>query len=139
MYSDKQKERHEAAVAARNALRTLEEMLSYLRSANGWATWDLLGGGLLSSIIKHTKISRSNQLAGKLQNELQILQKELKDVHPAGDLQTSVCQLLAFADFVFDDLLSDWAVKSRVQQSISYLEGLQLQVQTILYRLEHSL
>lgn len=137
MYFGNQKECHEAALAARNVLHTIDEMLKQLRSANGWATWDLLGGGMISGIVKHNRISRSNNLARKLQTELHALEKELKDIKLSANLQTPVSQLLTFADFVFDDLFSDWAIKSRIQQSMRQLEGLQLQIQTILYRLEH--
>ena len=37
-------------------LDSLDSVLSSLESAEGWGTWDLLGGGLISDLAKHSHI-----------------------------------------------------------------------------------
>jgi len=50
------KEIKEAILAGRKVLDSLDSTLESLGHAEGWGTWDILGGGLLSNIEKHSYI-----------------------------------------------------------------------------------
>ena len=57
MYDMRTREIQEAIDAADNALDHLERAKRMLSSASGWGLFDTLGGGFISGLIKHSKIS----------------------------------------------------------------------------------
>ena len=50
------KEIKEAINAGETTLNALEEVKEKLETAKSWGTWDLLGGGIISDIAKHSAI-----------------------------------------------------------------------------------
>ncbi len=50
------KEVREALSAGQALLSTLDGVIQSLNSAEGWGTWDMLGGGLLADLAKHSRI-----------------------------------------------------------------------------------
>jgi len=56
---DYEKERKEAIAAGNKALVSLRAAESDLHSAKNWGIVDLFGGGLLTDIIKHSKMNNA--------------------------------------------------------------------------------
>lgn len=56
MSYDYNKEREEAIRAGKRAKKSLEQALDALDSASGWGILDIFGGGLISTLAKHSKI-----------------------------------------------------------------------------------
>jgi len=52
-------ERNEAICAGQNALECLKEAKRELNGAGSWGVYDILGGGMLSKLIKHNKINNA--------------------------------------------------------------------------------
>ena len=69
------KEVLEAKVVANRVLDLLDDVEKQLKSAKSWGVVDLLGGGFLSSVIKHSKIDKAESLFRKVHRELVQLQK----------------------------------------------------------------
>ena len=59
--ADEYREISEAVDAGERALSSLRAAKSKLDSARAWGIYDILGGGLLSSAIKHGQISNANE------------------------------------------------------------------------------
>lgn len=136
-YLDEQaKELKEAQNAGRAALSVADEVLSSLGSADGWATWDLFGGGLISDIAKHGHLDDAQEAVERLQVQLRRFKSELADVSIQADMQVNIDGFLRFADYFFDGLFADWAVKDRINQSDSQVRQTISQIQTVLGRLE---
>ena len=57
---DRKKEIDEAIEAGRKALQALDEAVEKLGSAKRWGIWDIVGGGLVSSLVKHSRIEISD-------------------------------------------------------------------------------
>ena len=131
-----QKELDEASSAGRAALVTADEILNSLDSAHGWATWDLLGGGLVADLAKHSHLDSAQAAVERLQVELRRFKTELADVTIDADLQVSIDGFLRFADYFFDGLFVDWAVMDRINQSQAAVEGTRGQIVSVLDRLE---
>ena len=55
MSYDFEKERNEAILAGERALDSLRAARDELNSAGNWGIVDLLGGGLISGLVKHSK------------------------------------------------------------------------------------
>lgn len=125
------REAREAGVRALNSLRLAQR---YLKKAGNWGIVDILGGGVISSLIKHSRISEAQACVQQAEADLDTFRRELADIR-VPDLQ--IGGFLTFADFFFDGLLSDLLVQSRIREAIRRLDDACRQVEDVLYRLEN--
>ena len=109
-----ERELEEAIAAGTTALRTTADILQAIESAKDWATFDLLGGGLLADLAKHDKLDDAQRMVQEMQVQLQRFNKELSDVTIRANLQVNIDGMLRFADFFFDGLLADAAVLDKI-------------------------
>ncbi len=123
------KETLEAVNAGKQALQSLYAAREKLGSARNWGIYDMLGGGLISTMIKHSKMEDASGLMEQAKRDLHIFQRELRDIQVSFDLRMEISSFLSFADFFFDGLVADYLVQSRiaeareqVQDAIDYVE-----------------
>ena len=101
-----QRELQEAVTAGNTALFTAGRILDSLSSAGNWGTWDMLGGGMLTTLAKHEHMDRAQEGIERFQVELRRFQTELSDVQiPQEHLEVS-SDGLKFAD-LFDGIFID--------------------------------
>ena len=100
----------EALIAGNAALSCADQILFQLNSAEGWGTWDLVGGGLLSDLAKHSHLDQAQASVETLQSQLRRFKTELADVTINADIQVSIDGFLRVADYSFDGIFADWAV-----------------------------
>ena len=131
-----ERELGEASAAGQSALATADGILESLSSAEGWGTWDLIGGGLIADLAKHSKLDEAQAAVEYLQSQLRAFRTELADVTISADFQVNIDGFLRFADYFFDNIFTDWAVLDRIRRSQSQMEQAERSVQTILYRLD---
>ncbi|MCI1965389.1 MAG: hypothetical protein LKJ17_04555 [Oscillospiraceae bacterium] len=129
------KEIKEALGAGQEALETTDGILSSLDRAEGWGTWDLLGGGLLSDVEKHSHLDEAQQQVECLQVQLRRFKTELTDVTVYTDIQVSIDGFLRFADYFFDGLFTDWAVLDKINQSQAQVQETKRQIEHVISRL----
>ena len=129
------KEIQEALGAGQAALGTINSILASLDSAEGWGTWDLLGGGLFSDMVKHSHLDNAQQEVEYLQVQLRRFKTELTDVEIQADMQISINGFLGFADYFFDGLFADWAVLDKINQSQAQVQDTKGQVEHVISRL----
>lgn len=135
-YLESQKKELREAISAGNSARsTAESVLSSLDSAEGWGTWDLLGGGLLADMAKHSHLDEAQGAIERLQSQLRRFKTELADVTIHADMQVNVDGFLRFADYFFDGLFADWAVMDKISQSQSQVQSTKNQIDSVLSRL----
>ncbi len=138
-YLESQKrEVQEAIRAGREALDTSESILVSLGSAENWGTWDLIGGGLMTDMIKHSKLDEAQNQVTTLQETLRRFKTELADIEIQADLQVGVDGFMRFADVFFDGLFVDWAVMNKISNSKSQVQDTKAQIERVLNHL-HSL
>lgn len=112
-----ERELEEACAAGKEALATTDQIAASLDSAEGWGTWDLFGGGLLSDMAKHSHLDDAQAQVEQLQSQLRRFKTELADVTIDADFQVSIDGFLRMADYFFDGIVADWAVLERIHQS----------------------
>lgn len=125
------KEIQEAVDSGERALVSLRTAQEKLNSARNWGIFDMLGGGLLADIIKHSKMNDASAYLEEAKRDLLVFQKELQDVQGTIDLKVDVDGFLTFADFFFDGIIMDYVVQSKIaearrqiEQAIPLVEGL---------------
>ena len=75
-----EKEIDEAIASGEAALFSLKEAQNKLNSARNWGIFDMLGGGLISDIIKHSKMNDASAYLEEAKRDLLVFQRELQDV-----------------------------------------------------------
>lgn len=133
------KEINEAIHAGEKTNSSLETMKEHLNTAKGWGMWDMLGGGLISNIAKHSAIEKANQIAHSTQINLKSFQKELSDVNNFTEISVDLSNFATFADFFFDGFFVDWFVQSKINNSISNVDNAYNEINDILIKLKNEL
>lgn len=135
-----EKEIGEAICAGGEALATADRILQSLESADGWATWDLFGGGLIADLAKHDHLDSAQAAVEQLQVQLRRFRTELVDVGSIqADLHVSIDGFLRFADYFFDGLFADWAVMDQINQSQQQVGSTRSQIAQVLSQLDEML
>lgn len=105
-----------AAVAVKEAL---SEAIQSLENARGWGSFDMLGGGMISTAIKHNHLDTAKDWVNRAQSKTQKLQRELLDLHDVHlNISFDISGLLTFADYFFDGIISDWMVQGKINDSL---------------------
>lgn len=114
------KELSEALNAGNNLLKELSKAKKEFQSAKSWGTYDILGGGSLSSIIKHSHIDSANKILESVDYLSRVFEKELKDVNI--DYMYTVNGFEKCADIFFDNIFSDVMVQDKINKVLSNIE-----------------
>lgn len=112
------KELKEAIEAGETAQSELSLVINALESAEGWGTWDMLGGGFFATAAKHSHIDEAKEYAHRTKIALIGLQHELSDVSLSMNIDINIGSFETFADYFFDGLITDWIVQSGIQESL---------------------
>ena len=137
--SAREKELNEAIRAGYDALSDIGAIEESLSSAEGWGTWDVFGGGLISDMAKYSHLDEAQRQINTLQRSLSRFRTELADVDIRMDIQIEVDSFLRFADYFFDNIFTDWAVLDRSGNTPAPILQVDGSVRTLVSRLERSL
>ncbi len=130
---DYDRERQEAIYAGEKALNSLLEAQNQLRKARNWGIYDIIGGGFLSSLIKHSKIDNARTCVERAKYDLQVFNRELQDV--SYNLDFNMDGFLTFFDMM-DNFFADILVQSKISDASRKVEDAIYRVQDILRRLK---
>ena len=86
MAYDFEKERNEAIAAGERALTSLRAAREELRSAGNWGLVDLFGGGMISGLVKHSKMGNAQRYMEQAKLDLQSFSRELQDINMTHNL-----------------------------------------------------
>ena len=131
-----QKEIKEAVSAGTRALGTAVSILSDLDNAQNWGTYDLVNGGLIAGLAKHSYLDEAQNKVTTLQSQLRKFKTELTDITIQADMKVNVDGFLRFADYFYDGLISDWAVLDRIGQSKSSVHSVKTKIENVLSQLD---
>ncbi len=134
--NSQQKEIREAISAGMRAHSIIESVEKHLSDAEGWGTWDLLGGGLLTDLAKHSHLDEAQKKIEELQIQLRRFKTELADVKISADVHISIDGFLRFADYFFDGLIADWTVMDKISKAQGEVESVKRKVENMISRLE---
>ena len=130
-----EKERQEAIDAGNRALYSLRTAQDQLNSAKNWGIVDLLGGGLITSLVKRSKMDDAQRNMEQAKRDLQTFSKELRDVSQYISLDFNNDGFLRFADYFFDGVVADWLVQDRINNARQQVDEAIRRVEQILRQL----
>ncbi|MDO4281524.1 MAG: hypothetical protein Q4C56_07835 [Peptococcaceae bacterium] len=135
METNHEQEIQEAIYAGRRAKSSLRRAQQALDSAGNWGIADMIGGGLISGVVKHSRLGDSRREMANARRDLQRFRRELADIsEQVPDLD--IGSFLTFADFAFDGLIADALVQSKISKARSQVATAIHKVDAMLRRLE---
>lgn len=116
-----QNEIDEALSVGSRASDLLGQIVNNLRQASNWGQWDMSGRRRTSSYTKHSYIDRAKSLSHSAHNVLRQFEMELRDVYRQQNygLDVEIASFSRFTDIFFDNLISDWVIQQKIQNSLS--------------------
>lgn len=130
-----EKERQEAIDAGNRALNSLYAAQNELNGAKNWGIVDMIGGGLFTNLVKHSKMNNAQNHMEQAKYDLQSFSRELRDVSTYINLDFNTSDFLSFADYFFDGLVADWMMQDRINNARSQVDEAIRRVQGILNQL----
>lgn len=129
------KEINDVQIIINQLLPLIDQAEDQFRSARNWGILDILGGGTLVDIIKHTKLNKASNCMNQINYLLHDLQRELKDVVIPTDFQMNTASFATLADFMFDGILADVYMQSKIISSMEQIQELRRRLLVLQERL----
>ena len=114
---NREKEIQEAIFSGKVALECLGKAKKSLDSAGNWGLVDIFGGGLISGIMKHSRIDDAKAEMDAARYALRKFKDQLDDVRDIDLTSIDVGSFTTFADFFFDGFLMDFVVQSKISEA----------------------
>ena len=102
----------------------LEQAERPLSSARNWSFLDVLGGGLITDLIKHSKLNNAKISMDRVNYLLQELRRVLGGISMPGDYSMNVGGFATFADFFFDSGIVDVYMTAKIMSSLNEVRNL---------------
>lgn len=111
--------------------KIIDEILSLIgeaetkfNKARNWGFFDILGGGFITDLFKHSNLDSASDIMNKINYLLKDLQRELDEVVTPTDFSMNTNTFASFADFIFDGVLADAYMQSKIMSSLKELKNL---------------
>ena len=126
----------EAIEAGKRAWKALDKAESCLDSAKGFGIWDMIGGGFLSSALKHSKVDDAQRYMEQAQRELSNFSRELRDVQMHAEIRVDFGGLVKGFDMFCDNFLVDVMVQSKINENRRNVRAAKQKVEDTIRKLE---
>ncbi len=115
----------EAVLAADLAATRLETVRRTLGSAGDWAAYDtFLGGGLVGDMVKYDRMDQAQRELRDADESLRHLAVELAGVGSGAVVgPLNVDGFTRTFDVWFDNVFSDWSVRSRISEAVAQVDA----------------
>ena len=118
------KEINDVQLIINQILPLIDEAENKFRKARNWGFFDILGGGFITDLIKHSNLGAASDIMNRINYLLHDLQRELKEVVIPTDFSMNTASFSTFADFVFDGILADVYMQSKIMTSMEQVREL---------------
>jgi len=125
------RELEEAIRASEAALEKLEKAKASLESASGWGIFDIIGGGLISSAVKHSKVQQARNLFNEARNAVAVFVDELDDVTEFTDVDIDTGDALKVFDIFLDNVFADILAQKKIREAADHVDRCIFQVRTV--------
>ena len=126
----------EALRAGKDARSALLSCTGSLSKAKNWGVVDMIGGGLVTTAIKHSHINRARDASHQARRAMSRFRREMKDLERHVDANVRVGDFATFADYLFDGFFVDWFLQSRIEDAHRNVASNVRHVETALRKLE---
>lgn len=107
----------EAINVGQQTLESLKSAQIKLDSAKSWIVLEGFGGSLLTSMMKHMKISDTQEYIETAKRDILKFQVMLKSIVMPEEVRSRTGMYIAFATFFLDGTVDEYMVKSNVNSA----------------------
>lgn len=129
-------ELEEALDVGYKAYDLVDEIVGELEEAHNLADWDTFMDSFLIDMQKQEHIHTAKDLIQDLRQELRRFKTELADVNIEGDIQIEMDEFSEFADWFFDNIFTDWDIKSKIENAQKQAENTRTQITETIHLLK---
>jgi hypothetical protein len=105
-------------------LSLIDEAENKFNKARNWGFFDILGGGFLTDLFKHSNLDSASNIMNKINYLLKDLHRELNEVVTPTDFSMNTNTIASFADFIFDGFLADAYMQAKIMSRLKELKNL---------------
>lgn len=133
------KELKEALDAGQELILALERVSENLNSAENWGLYDILGGGIIATAAKHSRLDEASRDINEAQSLLKRFHRELSDLGEYMDISIDIGSFLGFADYFFDGFFADFAVQSKIKEAQDRVNEAYYKVNSLIEKIQSEL
>lgn len=115
---------NQALILTDQLISELDQAERQLSSARNWGFLDVLGGGLITDLIKHSKLQNAKNSMEHVNYIMQQLQQVLGSISIPGDYRMQIGGFATFADFFFDSGIVDIYMTAKIMNSLNEVRKL---------------
>lgn len=115
----------------------VEDAERQFKGARNWGFLDLLGGETLTDIIKHYKLHKAKNIMDEVDYLLHQLSQQLGGIDMPAEYRMELGGFSTFADFLFDGVLADAYMFSKIMSSLDQVQKLKFKLYTLKDKLQH--
>ncbi len=121
--------------AGQSAIDSLERAKVELDSAKSWGVFDMLGGGLISTLVKHSKMDHAQEYIGDAESALRVFNERLHGLN-LNEINVDTGDLTGMLDIFLDGIFADWVMQSRINEARDAVDSAIAEIGDILKRLK---
>ncbi len=129
-------EAEEAIEAAHDVVSALQDVEGHLDRARSLGHWDMFGGGMIATAMKHSSMDDAQRAIQRVQQKLRVFQGELADIGQSHSVDIEIEPFLKFADYFFDGFFVDLAVQSKINNALEATGDALIDMRELLRQLE---
>lgn len=133
---DYEKEKQEAIGAGVRALDSLRAASQYLENASNWGLVDMIGGGIFTTMLKHSKLDDAAKAMEAARYDLNNFSTELADIDRRFNLSIELGEFMSIADYFLDNFFIDYMVQEKISEAKEQVERAISEVERIVYELK---
>lgn len=114
------KESKEAYNYGNKLALNIDKLIVHLNSASRWGNFDRFGGGMISTLQKHSYLDEAKDLFKIIEFQLDNYNHEISETSINSVISTNInlSSFSKFADLFFDNFLVDSLIQTKIQQAL---------------------
>ena len=139
--TSERKELTEARQAGSDALHHIKVLITHLKKAKDWGSWDMMGNNSRhAAYYKRGAIDNAREASHHAKHHLNRFQKELYDMGERQyNFDINIGSYNSFSDIFFDNLISDWIIQQKIKNAMHNVDGVYDKIQRLLQSIDHKI
>ena len=126
------KELQEALDAGRDVHFQVEKALDALDSAESWGVADMMGGGVMITMMKRDRMNQAKNAMTEIEYLLRKFRAELADIAGADTVgAANFGKEWSMMDYLFDGFIIDYMVQQEIRDSLSNMRRLEKEIERV--------
>lgn len=126
-----QKEIKEALFEGDRLLPCINDAISYLNSAHNWGVYDMMGGDLIGTIAKRSKMDDASNAINSIKVILKKYNAELDDLSEEISVSLNLSGISSMMDYLFDNFFTDYFIQGKINFALDSTTSLKNKVMNI--------